>query len=288
MVRSHTNTFDLAQLIATNFKWFSNNLYSPLIDVSPETILGAAALNGAPGTPSDDEELPRSLPVPSAGPSPTGSLGSHRNGEGSSIPSPDTEMYGATLDDEGPSSPDLLQGSFSEQLDAIDAPKGPGDRPLGAASPKLRSSFPTHTRLSAMLHIDSDEDEERSAATEATLPTFNGVSRTQQTPPKPPITEPAFKISVEEPPVEAGLELEIDTLNIGTEVPPEPEVMPSSVAPEVETASLMERQEEEEDEVEAEEEEEGRAPSEELATEVDISSMASDCCPGPTSASQVS
>ncbi|XP_048049945.1 E3 ubiquitin-protein ligase HECW2 [Megalobrama amblycephala] len=255
-------------------------------DVSPETILGAAALNGAPGTPSDDEELPRSLPVPSAGPSPTGSLGSHRNGEGSSIPSPDTEMYGATLDDEGPSSPDLLQGSFSEQLDAIDAPKGPGDRPLGAASPKLRSSFPTHTRLSAMLHIDSDEDEERSAATEATLPTFNGFSRTQQTPPKPPITEPVFKRSVEEPPEEAGLELKIDTLNIGTEVPPEPEVMPSSVAPEVETASLMERQEEEEEEVEAEEEEEGLAPSEELATEVDISSMASDCCPGPTSASQ--
>ena len=33
---------------------------------------------------------------------------------------------------------------------------------LGAASPKLCSSFPTHTRLSAMLHIDSDEDDERS------------------------------------------------------------------------------------------------------------------------------
>lgn len=196
-------------------------------------------------------------------------------------------MYGATLDDEGPYSPDLLQGSFSEQLDAIDAPKGPGDRPLGAASPKLRSSFPTHTRLSAMLHIDSDEDEERSAATEATLPTYNGFSRTQQTPPKP-ITEPAFEGSAEEPLGEAGLESGIETLNIGTELPPEPEVMPSSVAPEVETASLMERREEEEEEVEAEEDEEGLAPSEELATEVDISSMASDCCPVPTSASQVS
>ncbi|XP_016113539.1 E3 ubiquitin-protein ligase HECW2-like [Sinocyclocheilus grahami] len=251
-------------------------------DISPETILGAAALNGAPGTPSDDEELPHPLPVPSAGPSPTGSLGSHRNGEGSSIRSPDTEMYGTTLDDETPSSPDPLQVSFSEQLDAIDAPKGPGDRPFGAASPKLRSSFPTHTRLSAMLHIDSDEDEERSTATEATLPTFNGASRTQNTPPKPPITEPVFERTVEEPPEEAGLESEIETLNIGVEVAPEPEVVPSSVAPEVETASLIERQEEEEEDVE----EEGLAPSEELATEVDISSMASDCCPGLVSASQ--
>uniref|UniRef100_A0A9J7XLC7 HECT-type E3 ubiquitin transferase n=1 Tax=Cyprinus carpio carpio TaxID=630221 RepID=A0A9J7XLC7_CYPCA len=253
------------------------------MDISPETILGAAALNGAPGTPSDDEELPHPLPVPSAGPSPTGSLGSHRNGEGSSITSPDTEMYGTTLDDEAPTSPDPLQVSFSEQLDAIDAPKGPGDRPFGAASPKLRSSFPTHTRLSAMLHIDSDEDEERSAATEATLPTFNSASRTQNTLPKPPITEPVFERTVEEPPEEAGMESETETLNIGTEVAPEPEVVPSSVAPEVETASLIERQEEEE-----EDEEEGLAPSEELATEVDISSMASDCCPGLASASQVS
>uniref|UniRef100_A0A8C1HGL2 HECT-type E3 ubiquitin transferase n=1 Tax=Cyprinus carpio carpio TaxID=630221 RepID=A0A8C1HGL2_CYPCA len=177
-------------------------VYPFLIDVSPETILGAAALNEAPGTPSDDEDLPHPLPVPSAGPSPTSSLGSHRNGEGSSIPSPDTEMYGTTLDDEAPSSPDPLQGSFSEQLDAIDAPKGPEDRPFGAASPKLQSSFPTHTRLSAMLHIDSDEDEERSAATEATSPTVNGASGTQNTPPKPPITEPVFERTVEEPPEE--------------------------------------------------------------------------------------
>uniref|UniRef100_A0A3P8WGC3 HECT-type E3 ubiquitin transferase n=1 Tax=Cynoglossus semilaevis TaxID=244447 RepID=A0A3P8WGC3_CYNSE len=58
--------------------------------------------------------------------------------------------------------------SLSEGLDAIEAPKGPGERPLGAASPKLRSSFPTYTRLSAMLHIDSDEDEERSGANDIT------------------------------------------------------------------------------------------------------------------------
>lgn len=279
MVRSHTHL----RCLSCSFSMVSKLVYPFLIDVSPETILGAAALNEAPGTPSDDEDLPHPLPVPSAGPSPTGSLGSHRNGEGSSITSPDTEMYGTTLDDEAPTSPDPLQVSFSEQLDAIDAPKGPGDRPFGAASPKLRSSFPTHTRLSAMLHIDSDEDEERSAATEATLPTFNSASRTQNTLPKPPITEPVFERTVEEPPEEAGMESETETLNIGIEVAPEPEVVPSSVAPEVETASLIERQEEEE-----EDEEEGLAPSEELATEVDISSMASDCCPGLVSASQVS
>uniref|UniRef100_A0A8K9Y5N2 HECT-type E3 ubiquitin transferase n=1 Tax=Oncorhynchus mykiss TaxID=8022 RepID=A0A8K9Y5N2_ONCMY len=52
------------------------------------------------------------------------------------------------------------QVSLNDYLDAIEAPKGPGERPLGATSPKLRSSFPTNTRLSAMLHIDSDEDEE--------------------------------------------------------------------------------------------------------------------------------
>uniref|UniRef100_A0A3Q3J489 HECT-type E3 ubiquitin transferase n=1 Tax=Monopterus albus TaxID=43700 RepID=A0A3Q3J489_MONAL len=63
---------------------------------------------------------------------------------------------------------EMLQRSLSEGLDAIEAPKGPGERPMRAASPKLRSSFPTHTRLSAMLHIDSDEDEERSGAVDIT------------------------------------------------------------------------------------------------------------------------
>lgn len=65
---------------------------------------------------------------------------------------------------EGVSHHQLLQRSLADSLDAIEAPKGPGERPLGAASPKLRSSFPTNSRLSAMLHIDSDEDEDRSGA----------------------------------------------------------------------------------------------------------------------------
>ncbi|XP_042372171.1 E3 ubiquitin-protein ligase HECW2-like, partial [Plectropomus leopardus] len=52
------------------------------------------------------------------------------------------------------------QVSLNDYLDAIEAPRSPGDRPLAGPSPKLRSSFPTDTRLNAMLHIDSDEDEE--------------------------------------------------------------------------------------------------------------------------------
>uniref|UniRef100_A0A3Q0RIM7 HECT-type E3 ubiquitin transferase n=1 Tax=Amphilophus citrinellus TaxID=61819 RepID=A0A3Q0RIM7_AMPCI len=75
---------------------------------------------------------------------------------------------GRFVEPESVSGHEMLQGSFSEGLDAIEAPKKPGERPLGAASPKLRSSFPTHTRLSAMLHIDSDEDEERSGANDIT------------------------------------------------------------------------------------------------------------------------
>ncbi|TRY94183.1 hypothetical protein DNTS_028357, partial [Danionella cerebrum] len=244
-------------------------------------ITSMVALTGAPGTPSDDEELPHPLPILSASHSPTGSLDSHRNGDGSSIPSPDTEVYGVTLADEAPSSPDLLQGSFSEQLDSIEAPKGPGERPLGAVSPKLCSSFPTHTRLSSMLHIDSDEDEERSAATEAMMPAFNGAARVYPMPPKVPITGPLFDGALEEALEETELESDAETLNAGVGVPVEPGGVAASAATEVETTSPMEQEQEE-----VEEEDEGLAPSEELATEVDISSMASDCCPAPASTSQ--
>lgn len=58
------------------------------------------------------------------------------------------------------------QDSLNDYLDAIEhnGPSRPGaatsssERPIGA-SPKLRSSFPTDTRLNAMLHIDSDEED---------------------------------------------------------------------------------------------------------------------------------
>uniref|UniRef100_H3DKG2 HECT-type E3 ubiquitin transferase n=1 Tax=Tetraodon nigroviridis TaxID=99883 RepID=H3DKG2_TETNG len=121
---------------------------------SPDSIIGLSSLNGAPGTPSDDEDLPHHLPgVVSA--SPTGPHGS-TSLWGSSV----TALLEKDLPPESASHHKLLQRSLADSLDAIEAPKGPGERPLGAASPKLRSSFPTHTRLSAMLHIDSDEDED--------------------------------------------------------------------------------------------------------------------------------
>uniref|UniRef100_A0A671VCA2 HECT-type E3 ubiquitin transferase n=1 Tax=Sparus aurata TaxID=8175 RepID=A0A671VCA2_SPAAU len=135
---------------------------------SPDSIIGMSSLNGAPGTPSDDEDLPHHLPgVVSSSLSPTGSQGSQSLWEGAAaaLPDKDLSLVGAEARFLGPaglSGHEILQRSLMEGLDAIEAPKGPGERPLGAASPKLRSSFPTHTRLSAMLHIDSDEDEDRS------------------------------------------------------------------------------------------------------------------------------
>uniref|UniRef100_A0A3B4TU14 HECT-type E3 ubiquitin transferase n=1 Tax=Seriola dumerili TaxID=41447 RepID=A0A3B4TU14_SERDU len=137
---------------------------------SPDSIIGISSLNGAPGTPSDDEDLPHHLPgVVSSGPSPTGSQGSQGMWEGAAAAcvEKDLTLVGAEaryMEPESFSGHEMLQRSFSEGLDAIEAPKGPGERPLGAASPKLRSSFPTNTRLSSMLHIDSDEDEDRSGA----------------------------------------------------------------------------------------------------------------------------
>uniref|UniRef100_A0A1A7WN20 HECT-type E3 ubiquitin transferase n=1 Tax=Iconisemion striatum TaxID=60296 RepID=A0A1A7WN20_9TELE len=135
---------------------------------SPDSIIGLSSLNGSPGTPSDDEDLPHPLPgVVSAGASPTGSQGSQGMWEGGATALPEKSLPAVRakarfVEPEVVPERTMLQRSLSEGLDAIEAPKGPGERPLGAASPKLCSSFPTHTRLSAMLHIDSDEDEERS------------------------------------------------------------------------------------------------------------------------------
>ncbi|XP_077473668.1 E3 ubiquitin-protein ligase HECW2 [Stigmatopora argus] len=141
---------------------------------SPDSIIGLSTFNGAPGTPSDDEDLPHHLPgMVSAGPSPTGSQGSQGIWEGgatagatAAMAYPEKELLLMGSRARFLEGHELLQRSLSEGLDAIEAPKGPGERPLGAASPKLRSSFPTHTRLSAMLHIDSDEDDERSGFSE--------------------------------------------------------------------------------------------------------------------------
>ncbi|XP_073318310.1 E3 ubiquitin-protein ligase HECW2 [Pagrus major] len=156
-------------------------------EASPDTvgtILGGA-VNGDPGSPSDDEDLPHaSSSRVVCGPSPTGS------DEGSLIVN-GAGYYGDDSVWREPgqlSEEDLLpmavgghthrQVSLNDYLDAIEAPRSPGDRPLVGPSPKLRSSFPTDTRLNAMLHIDSDEDEEhREQTQEAGTPQSTDSSR---------------------------------------------------------------------------------------------------------------
>ncbi|XP_063068208.1 E3 ubiquitin-protein ligase HECW2 [Engraulis encrasicolus] len=165
-------------------------------------ILGASAMNGDPGSPSDDEDVLHPSSRYLRGPSPTGSEDGSLHGEGL-LHNGDGVFRTAAEDDrlllrmtggangaclgavggaEAASGPAALsmaelgaagghthrQVSLNDYLDAIEAPKGPGERPLGAASPKLRSSFPTDTRLNAMLHIDSDEDEEGVSSRSAT------------------------------------------------------------------------------------------------------------------------
>lgn len=141
-------------------------------------------MNGDPGSPSDDEDVLHPVSRMTRGPSPTGSEGSlhgdaFRTDECSMDPDED-RLFRDGLPDptEGTPSHTHRQVSLNDYLDAIEAPKGPGDRPLGAASPKLRSSFPTDTRLNAMLHIDSDEDEEGHASREASL--TNGAQGSQR------------------------------------------------------------------------------------------------------------
>ncbi|XP_062383384.1 E3 ubiquitin-protein ligase HECW2 [Sardina pilchardus] len=140
------------------------------------SILGASSMNGDPGSPSDDEDMlhPTSSSRLLRGPSPTGSEDSLHgdalhNGNGAEDDRLRELRTGANGGpDDSPDDPlgghTHRQVSLNDYLDAIEAPKGPGERPLGAASPKLRSSFPTDTRLNAMLHIDSDEDEEGAAS----------------------------------------------------------------------------------------------------------------------------
>uniref|UniRef100_A0AAZ3SW00 HECT-type E3 ubiquitin transferase n=1 Tax=Oncorhynchus tshawytscha TaxID=74940 RepID=A0AAZ3SW00_ONCTS len=132
------------------------------------SILGLS-VNGDPGSPSDDED-----PHPS----------SRARGPLPQVPTPpcSTERSTGMETMSGVTPGGHRQVSLNDYLDAIEAPKGPGERPLGATSPKLRSSFPTNTRLSAMLHIDSDEDEEAGPSRDhpphdrkPLLPLANGV-----------------------------------------------------------------------------------------------------------------
>ncbi|TKS67545.1 E3 ubiquitin-protein ligase HECW2 [Collichthys lucidus] len=278
---------------------------------SPDSIIGMSSLNGAPGTPSDDEDLPHHLPgVVSAGPSPTGSQGSQSMWEGgaTALPAKDLPLVGAVGRFAGPerlSGHEMLQRSLIEGLDAIEAPKGPGERPLGAASPKLRSSFPTHTRLSAMLHIDSDEDEDRSGANDITPvplspllmngepPDVGGADEDDPFPELQPEPEQMESLVLEEEPEGAAGAIE--------DVPPDAEVvlgmaagldlddvLEPDVFSEVEEAPFTEAVSHNTMPEIGEVHEEGRGPGEDPSSEIDTCSMAtapqtvfssSDSCP---------
>ncbi|XP_058520738.1 E3 ubiquitin-protein ligase HECW2 isoform X2 [Ochotona princeps] len=137
-------------------------------DASPEavgTILGVSTVNGDLGSPSDDEDMPGS-PVCANGPvsedSAAESTPKHSFRTSSTLEI-DTEELTSTSSRTSP--PRGRQDSLNDYLDALEhnGSARPGaaacsERPLGA-SPKLRSSFPTDTRLNAMLHIDSDEED---------------------------------------------------------------------------------------------------------------------------------
>uniref|UniRef100_A0A3P8UWT3 HECT-type E3 ubiquitin transferase n=1 Tax=Cynoglossus semilaevis TaxID=244447 RepID=A0A3P8UWT3_CYNSE len=135
-----------------------------------ETILGATA-NGDPGSPSDDEDLPQ--------PSTSSYVTCRFSPTGVDVGSPlvnGTCYFGEDNVWREPGhvvEEDLRpvaagghthrQVSLNDYLDAVGTPCSPGDQSLSGALPKLRSSFPTDTRLNAMLHIDSDEDDDEAA-----------------------------------------------------------------------------------------------------------------------------
>uniref|UniRef100_A0A5F9DT11 HECT-type E3 ubiquitin transferase n=1 Tax=Oryctolagus cuniculus TaxID=9986 RepID=A0A5F9DT11_RABIT len=137
-------------------------------DASPEavgTILGVNTVNGDLGSPSDDEDMPGS-PICANGPVSEESAadGTPKHSfRTSSTLEIDTEELTSTSSRTSP--PRGRQDSLNDYLDALEhnGPSRSGaaacsERPMGA-SPKLRSSFPTDTRLNAMLHIDSDEED---------------------------------------------------------------------------------------------------------------------------------
>uniref|UniRef100_A0A8C8R6B2 HECT-type E3 ubiquitin transferase n=1 Tax=Pelusios castaneus TaxID=367368 RepID=A0A8C8R6B2_9SAUR len=169
-------------------------------DASPETVgtlLGVNSVNGDLGSPSDDEDLPTghhdTLPVCSNGPILEESVG-NTTPKHSLRTSITIEMDQEELSSTAASSSPTRgrQDSLNDYLDAIEHNNHPrpgtsacSERSLGA-SPKLRSSFPTDTRLNAMLHIDSDEEEhelhkdlgfQSSLEEDGGLVMFNGATR---------------------------------------------------------------------------------------------------------------
>ncbi|XP_067843872.1 E3 ubiquitin-protein ligase HECW2 isoform X2 [Heptranchias perlo] len=150
-------------------------------DASPETLgayLGANAVNGDLGSPSDDEDMPD----PSVSAVHPGQMQVFVNGPVQKesgavhIPSATSEIGGMDSEFAVHGEPSVMrpsparhstyrQESLNDYLDTV----GSNERTKSSlaeahlhqigASPKLRSSFPTDTRLNAMLHIDSDEED---------------------------------------------------------------------------------------------------------------------------------
>ncbi|XP_028985877.1 E3 ubiquitin-protein ligase HECW2 [Betta splendens] len=172
-------------------------------EASPDavgTILGSA-VNGDPGSPSDDEDLPQpsSSSRVTCGLSPTGSDEGSLLVNGACYYGDDSVWHEPGLAGEEDLLPVALGGhahrqvSLNDYLDAIEAPVSPAERPLAGPSPKLRSSFPTDTRLNAMLHIDSDEDEETAVQQSADLaskrPGASGSRQGNEDPKREPQTQ---------------------------------------------------------------------------------------------------
>uniref|UniRef100_A0A670HW29 HECT-type E3 ubiquitin transferase n=1 Tax=Podarcis muralis TaxID=64176 RepID=A0A670HW29_PODMU len=140
---------------------------------SPEavgTLLGVNSVNGDLGSPSDDEDVPAGHhdppPVCSNGPileESTGDAITRHSLRTSTTLETDQEDLTSAASRSSP--PRGRQDSLNDYLDAIEQSSHSrtgtsvcNERTVGP-SPKLRSSFPTDTRLNAMLHIDSDEEE---------------------------------------------------------------------------------------------------------------------------------
>ncbi|XP_074158913.1 E3 ubiquitin-protein ligase HECW2 isoform X3 [Sminthopsis crassicaudata] len=171
-------------------------------DASPEavgTILGVNSVNGDLGSPSDDEDMPgghHDSPAVSNGPvsDESGPDGTPKHSFRTSS-TMEIDPEDLTSSSSRTSPPRGRQDSLNDYLDAIEhnGHSRPGtsacaERSLGA-SPKLRSSFPTDTRLNAMLHIDSDEEDHEfqqdlgypsSLEEEGGLVMFSSASRTEE------------------------------------------------------------------------------------------------------------
>ncbi|XP_051876660.1 E3 ubiquitin-protein ligase HECW2-like isoform X2 [Pristis pectinata] len=145
-------------------------------DASPETLgayLGANGVNGDLGSPSDDEDMPD----PSVSAVHPGQMQVFVNGstqkESGAVHLPSATSKIGLLDGAFAvhGEPSLTrhstyrQESLNDYLDTVNGNESIKSSLAEAhlhqvgPSPKLRSSFPTDTRLNAMLHIDSDEED---------------------------------------------------------------------------------------------------------------------------------